>query len=271
MALVDSPIPRLGLGTWQNTEFEQCRESVRTALEVGYRHVDTAELYENERPVGAGIEAAEVPREKVYLGTKILHPRTVEGEATRETVRAKVEGCLDRLGVDAVDLMYVHWPADWDLEVVHATLAELRDEGLFADVAVSNYTPAQVEAALETDPEILANQVELHPLLPQAELREFCADVGVDVVAYAPLAHGNVFDVPELQAVAEAVGESVAQVTLAWLRAKGIAAVPKATGEGHIRDNWASRSLELDDEAVAEIDEIERTERFFDPDYAPDW
>jgi len=271
MARVDSPIPRLGLGTWQNTAVEQCRESVRTALEVGYRHVDTAELYENERPVGAGIAAADVPREDVYLGTKILHPRTVDGEATPDTVRAKVEGCLDRLGVDAVDLMYVHWPADWDLDVVHATLADLRDEGLCADVAVSNYTPAQVEAALETDPEILANQVELHPLLPQAELRAFCADVGVDVVAYAPLAHGNVFDVPELRTVAEDVGESVAQVTLAWLRAKGVAAVPKATGAAHIRDNWASRELELDDEAVARIDGIERTERFFDPDYAPDW
>lgn len=271
MALVDSPIPRLGLGTWQNTEFEQCRDSVRTALEVGYRHVDTAELYENERPVGAGLDAADVPRDDVFLATKVLHPRAVEGELTRTNLREAVEGCLDRLGVDSVDLMYVHWPDEWDLDLVHTTLAELRDEGLVDGVGVSNYEPRHVEAALEIDPDIVANQVELHPLLPQADLREYCADAGVDVVAYAPFAHGEVFDVDALQTVADDLGVSVAQVTLAWLREKGVAAVPKATSESHIRDNWQSRDLDLDAEAVAAIDGIDRRERFFDPDYAPDW
>ncbi|MFC7228885.1 aldo/keto reductase [Salinirubellus salinus] len=266
----DSPIPRLGLGTWQNTDFDQCRESVRTAIEVGYRHVDTAELYENERPVGAGVAAAGVPREDVYLATKVLHPREA-GDVTRASIRAAVEGCLDRLAVDAVDLLYVHWPSDYDLDLVHSTLAELRDDGLTDGVGVSNYEPEHVDTALETDPAILANQVECHPLLPQGDLREHCADVGVDVVAYAPLAHGHVFDVPELQSVAEDHGVSVPRVTLAWLRAKGVAAVPKATSEAHVRDNWASRDLDLSDADVATIDGIERTERFFDPDYAPDW
>jgi 2,5-diketo-D-gluconate reductase B len=266
----DSPVPRLGLGTWQNTEFDQCRESVRTALELGYRHVDTAELYENERPVGSGIAAADVPRESVSLATKILHPRATD-EVTRASIRAAVEGCLDRLGVDAVDLMYVHWPADYDLELVHGTLADLRDDGLLDGVGVSNYEPRHLETALDVDPDIVANQVELHPLLPQAELRKRCTDLGVDVVAYAPLAHGDVFDVPELEAVAEKHGVSIPRVTLAWLRGKGVAAVPKATSEAHIRDNLASRDLELADEDVATIDGIERMERFFDPDYAPEW
>jgi 2,5-diketo-D-gluconate reductase B len=266
----ESPVPRLGLGTWQNTDFDQCRESVRTALELGYRHVDTAELYENERPVGAGIAAADVPRGSVYLATKILHPRKAD-DVTRASIRAAVKGCLDRLGVDAVDLMYVHWPADYDLELVHSTLADLREDGLLDGVGVSNYEPRHLETALDVDPEIVANQVELHPLLPQADLRERCADLGVDVVAYAPLAHGSVFDIPELETVAEANGVSVPRVTLAWLREKGVAAVPKATSEAHIRDNLASRDLELADEDVATIDGIERTERFFDPDYAPEW
>ena len=266
----DSPVPRLGLGTWQNTDEGQCRDSVRTALELGYRHVDTAELYENERPVGAGIAAADTPRTAVYLATKVLHPRKA-GDVTRESIRAAVEGCLDRLGVDAVDLMYVHWPCDYDLELVHSTLAALRDDGLLDGVGVSNYEPHHLETALDADPDIVANQVELHPLLPQADLRERCFDFGVDVVAYAPLAHGSVFDVPELGRVAEEHGVSVARVTLAWLREKGVAAVPKATSEAHIRDNFASSDLELTDEEVATIDGIERTERFFDPDYAPDW
>ena len=266
----DSPIPRLGLGTWQNTDFDQCRESVRTAIEVGYRHVDTAELYENERPVGAGVAAADVPREDVYVATKVLHPRNA-GDVTRDSIRAAVAGCLDRLGLDRVDLLYVHWPSDYDLDLVHSTLAACRDDGLVDGVGVSNYEPEHVDRALATDPAILANQVECHPLLAQADLREYCAEVGVDVVAYAPLAHGNVFDLTELQRVADDSGVSVPRVTLARLREKGVAAVPKATSEAHIRDNWASRDLDLSDDDVARIDGIERTERFFDPDYAPDW
>ena len=274
MVVADSPVPRLGLGTWQNTDPEQCAESVRTALEVGYRHIDTAELYDNEGPVGEGVRVADVDREGVYLATKVLHPRAVDGSAEdldREAVRTAVEGCLDRLGVASVDLMYVHWPAEWDLDLVHSTLAACRDDGLVGGVGVSNYEPAHLETALEVDPDIVANQVELHPLLPQADLREYCADVGVDVVAYAPLAHGSVFEVPELEAVAEERGISVPRVTLAWLLELGVAAVPKATGGAHIRDNWAARELELTDEELAAIDGVDREERFFDPDYAPGW
>lgn len=271
MVVQDSPVPRLGLGTWQNTDREQCVESVSTALDHGYRHVDTAELYENEGPVGEGIRAADVPREAVYLATKVLHPRTVEGDLTRGFIRQKVEGCLDRLGVDAVDLMYVHWPGEYDLELVHSTLAELRDDGFVAGVGVSNYTPDHLDAALATDPDIVANQVECHPLLPQEALVEYCADAGVDVVAYAPLAHGDVFDVAELRDVADRHGVSVPQVTLAWLRERGVAAVPKATSAEHVRDNWRSRDLDLPADDVAAIDDIDRTDRHFDPDYAPDW
>jgi diketogulonate reductase-like aldo/keto reductase len=271
MGNADSAIPRLGLGTWQNTAFEQCRESVRTALEIGYRHVDTAELYENEPAVGAGVAAADVDRDDVYLATKILHPRNVDGDLTRGEIRAAVADCLSRLDVDAVDLMYVHWPSDYDLQLVHATLAELRDEGRIDDVGVSNYEPEHIETALETDPDIVANQVELHPLLPQASLREYCTETGIDVVAYAPLAHGNVFDIPEFQEIADALGASVAQVSLAWHRANGIAAVPKATSEAHIRDNWNSRDLDVSEDDIATIEGIDRRERFFDSDYAPDW
>jgi 2,5-diketo-D-gluconate reductase B len=269
--LTDSPVPRLGLGTWQNTDPEQCAASVRTALEVGYRHLDTAELYGNERAVGEGLATAPVDREQVYLATKVLHPREVEGEPTRRRIRAAVEGCLDRLGVDRVDLLYVHWPAEYDLELVHATLAELRDEGSIDGVGVSNYEPRHVETALSTDPDVVANQVELHPLFPQPELRAFHETVGVDLVAYAPLAHGDVLDVAALAEVAERHGVSVPQVCLAWLREKGIAAVPKATSETHVRDNWGSRELRLSDADIAAVDGIEREERRFDPEYAPAW
>ncbi|MFT4880629.1 MAG: 2,5-diketo-D-gluconate reductase B [Salinirussus sp.] len=274
MSVVDSPVPRLGLGTWQNTDPEQCVESVRTALEAGYRHIDTAQLYDNETLVGDGVRAADIDREAVYLATKVLHPRAVEERSAgldRGQVRAAVEACLDRLGVDSVDLTYVHWPAAWDLDLVHTELAACRDDGLVDGVGVSNYEPEHLEAALDVDPAIVANQVECHPLLPQADLRGYCADVGVDVVAYAPLAHGSVFEVPELEAVADERGVSVPRVTLSWLLEIGVAPVPKATGAAHIRDNLAAQELELTDDERARIDSIERAERFFDPEYAPDW
>jgi 2,5-diketo-D-gluconate reductase B len=265
-----TPVPRLGLGTWQNTDFDECRESIRTALDMGYRHIDTAALYKNERGVGAGIAAADVSRAAVFLATKVLHPKTTD-TVTRRSIQAAVKGCLNRLSVDTVDLVYVHWPADYDLDLVHSTLAALRDDGLVSGVGVSNYEPRHLNRALATDPNIVANQVECHPLLPQSDLREHCAEVGVDIVAYAPLAHGNVFDLSELAQVATTNDVSIPRVTLAWLLAKGVAVVPKATSEAHIRDNWASQILELSDDDMAIIDSIERSKRFFNEEYAPAW
>ncbi len=184
---------------------------------------------------------------------------------------ASTEESLAKLGVDYVDLLYIHWPAgDYDAEDTFAAFDDLYDEGLIERLGISNFEPAQVTAAVETaDAPIFANQIECHPLLPQAELRAHCADHDVAVVAYSPLARGEVFDVPELQAVAEKHGVSEAQVSLAWLREKGVTAIPKATSEAHVRDNWASRTLELDDADVAKIDAIERRERQVDPGFAP--
>ncbi len=259
-------VPMLGLGTWENTDADQCAESVRTALETGYRHVDTAQAYDNEDAVGEGIATADVDRDEVFLATKVwisnLAPDDVL-ETTRES--------LDRLGVDAIDLLYVHWPArTYDPEETLAAFSELYDEGLIENVGVSNFLPEQLEAAVEScDAPILANQVELHPLLPQPELREACAAHDVEVVAYSPLARGGVFGQPTIQEIAAKHDVSEAQVSLAWLREKGVVAIPKATGVEHIRDNWASLALELDPEDVAAIDAIEDRERTVDPDFGP--
>jgi 2,5-diketo-D-gluconate reductase B len=129
-----------------------------------------------------------------------------------------------------------------------------------------------VEEAVEVaDAPIFANQVELHPLLQQRELREHSPDLGVELVAYSPLARGGVFDVPELAAIADAHGVSEAQVSLAWIREKGITAIPKATSGDHIRDNWESLSVDLDDEEVARIDAIDREDRRVNPGWHPQW
>jgi 2,5-diketo-D-gluconate reductase B len=259
-------MPMLGLGTWENTDPEACANAVETALEMGYRHVDTAQAYGNEESVGAGIAAADVPREDVFLATKVW----IDNLAYDDVLETTAES-LDKLGVDYVDLLYVHWPARaYDPEETLAAFDELYDEGKIEHVGISNFEPEQVTEAIEVaDTPIFANQIELHPLLQQRELRDHCADHDVELVAYSPLARGTVFDVPELNEIAEKHGVSEAQVSLAWLREKGVTAIPKATSEGHIRDNWESRSLALDDADVEKIDAIDRTDRRVDPGFAP--
>ena len=262
-----SGMPMLGLGTWQNDEPGQCAESVQTALEMGYRHVDTAQAYGNEAAVGEGIAAADVDREDVFLATKVWISRLAHDDVLSST-----EESLDKLGVDSLDLLYIHWPArEYDPEGTLAAFEQLHDEGKIEHFGVSNFEPEHIEAARDhTDIPIFANQVELHPLLPQEELREYAAETGLELVAYSPLARGRVFDNDTITTIAEKHDASAAQVSLAWLREKGVTAIPKATGEAHIRDNWASLSLDLSADDIAAIDAIDETDRQVHPDFAPD-
>ncbi|MFB6105378.1 MAG: aldo/keto reductase [Halobacteriaceae archaeon] len=260
-------MPTLGIGTWENTDPEQCTESVRTALETGYRHVDTAQAYGNEADVGEGIARADVDREDVFLATKVWI-----SNLGADDVRSSTRESVAKLGVDYLDLLYVHWPArTYDPEETMAALGDLVDDGLVERVGVSNFEPHHVDAAREAaDVPIFANQVEMHPMLPQEELRDYAAETGLELVAYSPLARGAVFDVPAVQAVAEKHGVSEAQVSLAWVREKGATAIPKATSEAHVRDNWESRTLDLDDEDVARIDAVETRDRRVAPSFGPD-
>ena len=261
-----SGMPGFGLGTWQNEDPDACAESVRTALEAGYRHVDTAQIYGNEAAVGRGIAAADVDREDVFLATKVWID-----SLGHDDVLGSTEESLEKLGTEYVDLLYVHWPAgEYDPEATLSAFEELRESGAIDRIGVSNFVPSHVETAQSVvDAPIFANQVEMHPLLPQRELRAFCADAGVELVAYSPLARGDVFDVDVLSKIADDRGVSEAQVSLAWLRSKGVTPIPKATGADHIRDNWASLELELTDDEIGRIDDIDAERRKVDPDFAP--
>lgn len=263
-------MPRIGLGTYSESNREQWTDCVRTALEAGYRHVDTAQVYENEQYVGEGIRRADVDREEVFLATKTVHV-DVPGPG-REEVREAVDGCLDRLGVDYVDLLYVHWPAgNYDPETTLGAFEELREEGLVRHVGVSNFEPETLETAREVlDAPPFANQVECHPFLQQEELREYAVEHDHWLVAYCPIARGEVFDVPEIRAVAENHDATAAQVALAWLLSKqNVAVLPRSTDEAHIRENLAARELELEREEIERIDGIERERRIIDREYAP--
>ena len=261
-----SGMPTFGLGTWENEDPEACAESVRTALDMGYRHIDTAQAYGNEDSVGDGIAQAETDREEMFLATKVWTKNLAHDDVIDSTHES-----LDKLGVDAVDLLYIHWPQNtYDPEETLTAFEELVDEGLIDHIGVSNFEPEHLDEAQEVlDEPIFANQVEMNPLLPQEELREYCDEHDIELVAYSPLARGKVFDVDELTEVAEKHDASEAQVSLAWLREKGVTVIPKATSEEHIRDNWESLTLDLDDEDVETIDGIDTVERQVDPDDSP--
>ena len=259
-------MPVLGLGTWQNEDPAACANSVQTALEMGYQHIDTAQIYGNEDAVGDGIAAADIDREDIFLATKVW-----TSELGAEDVVTSTEESLEQLGTESVDLLYVHWPAnEYDPAETLSALADLRADGVTDRIGVSNFEPRHLDEARDVLGELpFANQVEFHPLLQQDDLREYADGADIELVAYSPLARGEVFDVPEIQAVAEKHGVSEAQVSLAWVREKGVTAIPKATGEDHIVDNWESLDLELDDEDIAKIDGIDRRDRQVDPDFGP--
>jgi 2,5-diketo-D-gluconate reductase B len=265
---VDS-LPRLGLGTYSDDDREQWRENVRTALDVGFRHVDTAQVYENEQYVGRGIRDSDVDRDDIWLSTKTVH-HDVPPEP--EQVPEAIDGCLDRLGVETVDLLYVHWPTGiYSHEEVLPAFEAAYEEGKTRNVGLSNFTPELLDEAREfLDVPIFAHQVEMHPLLPQEELVEYAQKHDHWLVAYSPLAKGEVFDVPVLQDIAEKHDASPAQVSLAWLHSReSVAAIPKAMTHEHQVDNLAALDLDLDDEDIARIENIDREERQIDPEWGP--
>lgn len=245
-------IPTLGLGTWMNTG-QQCTETVETALDLGYRHVDTAQVYGNEAEVGAGIEAAAVDRDELFLTTKVWRSNLRDGE-----VQSSVHDSLDRLGVEYVDLLLIHWPHP--RRPVGETLdamAELQDEGLVEHLGVANFTRGQLrEAQAQTDRPLVTDQVLYHPLKDQSALLAYCVEHDVALTAYSPLARGGVVGDELLGSIGRRYGKSAAQVALRWLlQQDGVVAIPKATGRPHLEANLDVFDFSLTDDEMARIHE----------------
>ena len=258
---------QLGLGTYSLTG-ESGSQTIASAIDLGYRHVDTARLYGNEREVGAAIDSAGVDRDDLFVATKVAHFE--EPEKTPEYVHTAVEESLERLDVDHIDLLYHHWPRDQDdIETVLPVLASYVEDGVVSNLGVSNYTIEDMKLAHDlVEVPIAANQVEMHPLLQQEELRAFLSDTETQLVAYSPLAQGNVFEVDAVSAVAEKHGVSEAVVSLAWLLSKDdVAAIPRTSTVDHLRDNLRSREIDLDADDVRRIDAVDRTHRCEDPEF----
>jgi diketogulonate reductase-like aldo/keto reductase len=243
-------IPAIGLGTWQNTG-EQCAETVETALELGYRHLDTAQVYDNERRVGEGLAAADVDREDVFLTTKLWR-----SNLRAPDVRDSVRDSLDRLGVDRVDLLLIHWPHPRvPIEETVGAMGDLVDGGLVSHIGVSNFTAGQVAAAAEAaDHPIVTDQVLYHPYVDQTGRLAACRDRGVALTAYSPLARGDVLDDPVLAEIGNRYDKSAAQVSLRWLvQQDGVLAIPKATGRAHLAANLAVFDFALTDAEMARV------------------
>ncbi|MDB2282856.1 aldo/keto reductase [Halorubrum ezzemoulense] len=254
----------IGLGTSGLDDPETCTDTVAAALDAGYRHVDTAQMYDNEAAVGEGIAASDVDRDDVVVATKV-HPENLAPDDVRETARAS----LDRLGLDRVDLLYVHWPIRaYDAETTLLAFDELRDEGVTDHVGVSNFTPDLLREAREIlDAPIAAHQVECHPRLRQPELRALADEFDHRLVGYSPLGRGEILDDPAILEIAERNDLSPAIVALAWALDRGIVPIPKGRGD-HLRENLRAVDVDLPDEDLDEIDALDPGERQIDPDDA---
>ncbi|MFB6101973.1 MAG: aldo/keto reductase [Haloplanus sp.] len=259
-------LPRLGFGTYRLTAPDRCRTAVRTALETGYRHVDTAEYYGNQASVGDGIAASDIARDDVFLASKVWRDRL-----DHDDFLASARERVDLLGVDTLDLLYVHWPlGTYDPEETLPALVEARERGLTRRIGLSNVTPALPDEAIDHLDELpAAHQVEMHPLLPQEELRAHADRHGYSLVAYAPIARNAVADVPEIRQVTEKHDATPAQVSLAWALEKDVAVIPKAGTPAHVRENYGALEVALDAEDIARIDAIDREERLVDVPEAP--
>ena len=266
LTLQGAAIPRLGFGTWQITG-QDATDGVRDALEIGYRHIDTARAYENEAEVGAGIAASGVDRGEIWLTTKIW-----TSEYEPDDLRAAAEDSLRKLGTDYVDLLLLHWPnPDVPLEPTLHALDALREAGRIRHAGVSNFPPAMMEEALGIVP-LLADQVEYHPFLDQSALLRLAQEREFTLTAYSPLAHGKVPGHPELTAIGEAHGKTANQVALRWLLDQpNVTTVPKASSHERRAENFGVFDFALTDADRERIAALRKDDRRTDPSWAPDW
>lgn len=261
-------MPVLGLGTFQS-KGDACSRAVSTALRLGYRHIDTARMYENETQVGRGIRESGVPRDQIFLTTKLQM-----GQLDADGVRASCERSLQDLGFAHVDLLLIHWPeSDVPLDETLGAMAELKREGKIRHLGVSNFTVEWMHKAVHaTDEPIFCNQIEYHPYIDQTPPMDTCRERDIAIVAYSPLARGRVPEDARLAEIGRKHGKTGTQVALRWLiRQDDVIAIPKGSSEAHIRDNLAVFDFDLDDRDMAAIAAFERGQRLIDPDFAPTW
>ncbi|WP_210479485.1 aldo/keto reductase [Naasia sp. SYSU D00948] len=251
-------IPQLGFGVFQ-VEPERTQEVVESALEIGYRHIDTAAIYGNEKGVGRAIAASGIPREELYVTTKLWN-----ANHKRDRALAAFDASMEKLGLDYVDLYLIHWPVPMYGEYVEAwkTLEEILATGRTKTIGVSNFLPEHLQALFDASDVVPAvNQIELHPELQQRDVVDFCAQHGIAIEAWSPLASGQIVDREDVAAIARKYGKTPAQVTLRWHLDEGRIIFPKSNDPGRQRENFEILDFSLTPEELAVFDALDSGRR----------
>lgn len=262
-------IPSLGVGTWTLND-ELCAEIVSHALSIGYRHVDTASIYRNEADVGAGLRASGVPRDEVFVTTKVWWTDIAAGALERSA-----EASLKRLQIDQVDLLMIHWPnPQVPLEESIKALNAARRSGLARHIGVSNFPTGLLAQALSlSDAPLVANQVEYHPYLDQSRVLAACRQAGMAMVSYCPLYRGGLFDEPAIVSAASRHDKNPGQIVLRWhVQQQGVVAIPRTTKKERLAENMAIFDFALSADEMSAISALSgRNSRLCDYDFSPDW
>ena len=262
-------IPRLGFGTFRMPG-GGCQPVVESALALGYRHLDTAAMYENESAVGAAIASSGLARSDLFVTTKIWHDQL----ATKDTIQKAFDTSLGKLRLDYVDLYMVHWPSKgMDIATVMETLTALREEGRARAIGVCNFNlPMMRKTVDEISAPVAALQVEYHPFLDQSAMLSYLREHKIPLTAYAPLAQGRAAEDETLKRVGDKHGFSAAQVAIAWLLDQdSVVAIPKAQRPESQQSNLDALKISLDDEDRAAIAALPKDRRYVTPPFAPDW
>ncbi len=261
-------LPRLGLGTFR-MQGAVCRAAVESALALGYRHIDTAEMYANEDAIGAAIAGSAVPRADLHVTTKVWHENL-----SPDAIRRAFDASLRKLRLDHVDLYLVHWPSrHMKLPAIFETLMKLKEEGRTRAIGVANFTVALLKTVVEEiKAPIACNQIEYHVMLDQTKVRQYLTAKSIPLVAYCPLAQGRAASEPTLIEIGRKHNASAAQVALKWLLDQdGVAAIPKASRAESQKANLDALKLKLDDADRKAIASLPKDRRFVSPGFAPDW
>jgi len=261
-------IPAIGLGTWE-LRGRSCARLVEQALRLGYRHIDTAQVYENEREVGEGLRASGVRRDELFVTTKIWTTHFAPNDLERSTKES-----LAKLRLSEVDLLLLHWPnPQVPLAETLGALAHVRQLGISRHIGLSNFTVALIEEAIAVCPEPLAcDQVEYHPYLDQTKVRDACARHGMAVVAYSPIAKGRIKNNQTLAQIGQAHGKTAAQVCLRWLVQQNVSAIPRTSKIERLSENIDIFDFTLSEQEMGQISQMGSAKgRLTDFGFAPKW